>query len=142
MQELANQIRLCQTWVAVAEAVNQDGDKLKKAASVAMTQEQRQGLTTKLAAHLCQNPNDLNQLAWVPVKLRDKALERLTFTIRRIGGAANVLDACLEYVSGCKFDGAEHLGTRRERWFFLTKEGSRLAVGTDSVQAIAAAQIE
>jgi len=142
VQELANQIRLCQTWVAVAETVNQDGGKLKKAASVAMTQEQRSCLTTMLATHLCDNPDDLNQLAWVPVKLRDKALERLTFTIRRIGGAANVLDACLEYVSGCKFDGAEHLGTRRERWFFLTKEGSRLAVGTDSVQAIAAAQIE
>jgi len=103
---------------------------------------QRSCLTTMLAAHLCENPSDLNQLAWVPVKLRDRALERLTFTIRRIGGAANVLDACLEYLPDCKFDGVEHLGTRKEKWFFLTKEGNRLAVGVDDVQALAAAQIE
>ncbi len=142
LEELANQILLCQTWVAVAEVVNRDGDKLKKAAVEGMTSLQRSCLTTMLAAHLCENPSDLNQLAWVPVKLRDRALERLTFTIRRIGGAANVLDACLEYLPDCKFDGVEHLGTRKEKWFFLTKEGNRLAVGVDDVQALAAAQIE
>jgi len=78
----------------------------------------------------------------VPVKLRDRALEWLSFTIRRIGGAANVLDACLEYLPDCKVDGIEYPGTRKEKWFFLTKEGNRLAVGADAVQAIAAAQIE
>lgn len=142
VQNLANQILLCQTWVAVAEVVNRDGDKLKKAAASAMTREQRQGLTTLLATHLCDNPSDLNQLAWVPVKLRDRALERLSFTIRRIGGAANVLDACWEHFPGCKLDRVDHLGTRKEKWFFLTKEGNRLAVGVDAVQAIAAVQVE
>ena len=101
--------------------MNRDGDKLKQAASVAMTQEQRSCLTTKLVTHLCDNPDDLNQLAWVPVKLRDKALERLTFTIRQIGGAANVLDACLEYVSGCKFVSVKHLSDRYEQWIFSTR---------------------
>jgi phage/plasmid-associated DNA primase len=84
VQALANDILLCQTWVAVAEAVNRDGDKLKKAAISGMTKEQRSWLTTMLAAHLCDNPSDLSKLQWVPVKLRDRALERLTFTIRRL----------------------------------------------------------
>ena len=83
VQVLANDILLCQTWVAVVEVVDQDGDKLREAAVLGMNKGQRQGLTTLLATHLCQNPGDLNQLAWVPVKLRDRALERLSFTICR-----------------------------------------------------------
>jgi len=138
VQALANDILLCQTWVTVAEAVNQDGDKLKKAAMAGMTKEQRSCLTTMLAAHLCDNPSDLNQLSWVPVKLRDRALERLRFTIRRIGGDANALDARLEYVSGCKFVSVNHLGLRYEQWIFSTREGQNLPVfGIDAIEAIA-----
>jgi putative DNA primase/helicase len=85
---LANQILLCQTWVQVASVVNQDGDKLKKVASAAMTKEQSQNLVELLATHLRENPADLNQLAWVPEKLRDRALLRLKFISCRIGGAA------------------------------------------------------
>lgn len=137
LQQLANRILLCQTWSAVVETVNRDGDKLKKAAAEMMTSEQRQGLTTLLAAHLCQNPAALNQLKWVPVKLRDRALQRLSFTILRIGGLANAVDACLEKISDCKFISVEHLGTRREAWFFQTSEGVRLPVfGVDAVCAI------
>ena len=133
---LANQILLCQTWAAVAETVKRDGDKLKKAASVGMSQEQRSCLTTLLAAHLCENPADLNQLAWVPGKLRDRALQRLSFTICRIGGDA-LLDACWERISGCKFVSVEHLGTRRETWVFQTPDGVRLPVfGVDAIEAI------
>ncbi len=137
-QTLANQLLLCQTWVAVAEAVNRDGDKLKQAAIEGMTKEQHSCLTTMLATHLCDNPSNLNQLGWVPVKLRDRVLERLTFTIRRIGGAANVLDACWESIYGCKFVSVEQIGTRNEKWVFQAKEGNRLAVfGVDSIEAVA-----
>jgi len=55
-------------------------------------------------------------MAWVPEQLRDRTLEQLMFTLRRIG-AANVLDACLESISGCKFVSVEHLGTRRKHGF-------------------------
>jgi len=138
VEELANQILLCQTWVQVAETVNRDGDKLKKAACAGMTSLQRSCLTTMLATHLCDNPSDLNQLVWVPARLLYRALERLTFTIRRIGGAANVLDARLEYVPDCKFVKVEHLGEPRERWTFQSREGHSLAVfGVDSIHAIA-----
>ena len=140
MQQLANRILLCQTWAAVVETVNRDGDKLKKAAAEMMTSEQRQGLTTLLAAHLCENPADLNQLKWVPIKLRDRALQRLTFTILRIGGLANPVDACLEKISGCKFISVEHLRTRGEAWIFQTSDGVRLPMfGVDAVCAIAKA---
>ena len=72
------------------------------------------------------------------MKLRDKALERLTFTLRRIGGAANVLDACWESIVGCKFVSVEQIGTRNEKWVFQAKEGNRLAVfGVDAIEAIA-----
>ncbi len=86
VQALANQILLCQTWAAVALAVNRDGGKLKKVASVGMSQEQRSCLTTLLAAHLCENPADLNQLAWVPGKLRDRALFASHFHHSASGG--------------------------------------------------------
>ena len=95
-------------------------------------------LTSLLVTHLCQQPEHLNQLAWVPAKLRDRALERLTFTLRRIGGAANVLDACWESIVGCKFVSVEQIGTRHEKWVFQSKEGNRLAVfGADAIETIA-----
>ena len=139
VQALANQILLCQTWAAVAKAVNQDGGKFIKAAAQMMTLEQRQGLTTLLVAHLRDNPAALKDLAWVPGKLRDRALQRLCFTICRLGGDA-LLDACLERISGCKFVSVEHLGTRREAWVFQSPDGVSWPVfGVDAVEAIASA---
>jgi len=136
-QDLAALILQCQTWVELAQAVGWNAQKLVKAAN-RLTTEQRRGLTSLLVSYLCQQPEHLSQLLWVPVKLRDRALERLTFTLRRIGGAANVLDACWESISGCKFVSVEQIGTRNERWVFQAKEGNRLAVfGVDAIEAIA-----
>jgi hypothetical protein len=108
-----------------------------KAASVAMTQEQRQGLTTKLAAHLCQNPNDLNQLAWVPVKLRDKALERLTFTIRRIGvRLMSSMPVGKAYPAASSSRSSTSVLAKSNG--FSGKRGNWLAVfGVDAIEAIA-----
>ena len=118
------------------QAVGQNTKTLVKAANQ-ITREQRRGLASLLVAHLCQNPAHLNQLAWVPASLRDRTLEQLTFTIRRIGGAANVLDACIESISGCNFVSVKQLGTSNEIWVFQSPEGNRLAVfGTDAVEAI------
>jgi len=132
-QELAALILQCQTWVELIEAVKQDSDQLM-IASKTMTPEQRQGMSQMLAAHLCENPAALNQLAWVPTKLRDRALERVTFTIQRIRGDA--LDACVESVTGCRFVAAEHLGQRRELWVLQLPDGKNVAVDTGAVEAI------
>jgi hypothetical protein len=135
-EELAALILQCQTWVELVQAVGENMKRLIQAAS-RITAEQRQNLTTLLAAHLCENPTALSTLVWVPRKLRDKALERLSFTVLQIGGT-NVLDARMESKSGCKFVSAEHLGTRNEIWVFQAPEGNRLAMfGTGAVDAIA-----
>jgi len=137
LAELTTQIFQCQVWVELVQVVEQDTKKLIKAANQ-MTKEQRHRLVPLLANHLCQNPASLNDLAWVPTNLRDRALKLLTFTIERIGEAANVLDTCLERISGCKFVSVENLGTRNERWVFEGPDGQTIPVfGTETVEAIA-----
>ena len=132
-QALAALILSCQTWTAIAKSVNQDGNKLKQAAAQ-MTPEQRRGLSQVLAAHLCANADGLNQLVWVPIKLTNRALERLSFTLQRIG--SGMLDANVEDVAGCQFVTVEHLGTRRELWIFKLPNGKNIAAGIDTIQSI------
>jgi hypothetical protein len=122
-QELATLILQCSTWVEIAQRVGEDGSSLL-AATKTMSQEERSELPRLLAAHLCQDPTYLSKLLWVPVKLRDRALEQLTFTIQRIGGVtSNASDACLESIEGCKFLTVANLGTRYEQWIFQTPSG-------------------
>jgi hypothetical protein len=131
---------LCTTWVELARLVNENASKLLEATKT-MTSSQRREVTHLLANYLCQSPTYLSQLEWIPVKLRDRALSKLTFTIQRIGGvASNVLDACLEHISGCKFVSVAHLGTRQEQWIFLPPDGKNIPVfGTECIEAIALA---
>jgi hypothetical protein len=97
VQELVNQILLCRTWIDLVETVGENASLLKTATKT-MTHEERRGLPRLLADYLCFDPTYLTKLSWVPVKLRDKALQPLTFTIQRLGGTTgSVLDACIEY---------------------------------------------
>ena len=58
--------------------------------------------------------------------------------VGRLGGGANVLDACWEYISGCKFVSVEHLGTRNELWILQTLSGKNIPVfGTEAIHEIA-----
>jgi hypothetical protein len=128
VQELVNQILLCRTWIDLVETVGENASLLKTATKT-MTHEERRGLPRLLADYLCFDPTYLTKLSWVPVKLRDKALQPLTFTIQRLGGTTgSVLDACIEYVSGCKFVSVIHPGTRQETWTFQTSEGMNIPV--------------
>jgi hypothetical protein len=126
--------------VELASLVGENALKLLEATKT-MTSSQRRQVTNLLAAHLCQSPTYLSQVEWIPVKLRDRALSKLTFTIQRIGGvASNVLDACIEYVSGCKFVSVANVSTRAERWIFQTPDGKNIPVfGTEAIEAIALA---
>ncbi len=135
--DLGALILQCQTWVEIVEAVQQDSQKLIQATKD-ITKEQRRSLVPLLAAHLCQNPADLSQLAWVPSKLRERALELLSFTIERIGGTS-ILDACVEKNSGCKFVSVQQIGTRHEHWVFHNPlSGQKIPVfGIDAIEAIA-----
>jgi len=142
-RELAEQILLCQTWVELAKLVGHNSRQLLLAARQ-MSREQRQGLSTLLAKHLCSHPVQLNQLRWLPNKLRERALEKLTFTIRQIGSvASSAFGAGQEYVAGCKFVSVNQIGMPDEQWIFEAPEGKQLRVaGTKAVTAIALAQSE
>jgi hypothetical protein len=103
--ELAAVVLQCQTWVELATRVEQNAKKLMKAASQ-MTKEQRQRIAELLLTHLCSCPTAISQLFWVPDKLRNIVLGRLTFTIRRTEGESTV----------CKWESVEQIGTQKEQW--------------------------
>ncbi len=135
--DLGALILQCRTWVEIVEAVEQDSQKFIQATKE-IAKEQRQSLVPLLAAHLCQNPTALSQLAWVPSKLRERALELLSFTIGRIGGTG-IFDACVEKISGYKFVSVQQIGTRHEHWVFRCPlSGQNIPVfDIEAIEAIA-----
>lgn len=135
-RELAEQILLCSTWIEIASRVKENTHTLVMAAKE-MTAAQRQGLTKLLSEHLCQSPAHLNQLAWVPEKLRQRTLERLQFTIRRIANVAgNVLDLSWESISGCRLEKIGRIGMPGEAWLFTAPDGTHVYAYPDAVEAI------
>ncbi|PSB44105.1 hypothetical protein C7B80_21770 [Cyanosarcina cf. burmensis CCALA 770] len=135
-RELATTILQCITWIEIASRVQENTHTLVKAAKE-MTAAQRQGLTKLLSEHLCQSPAHLNQLAWVPEKLRQRTLERLQFTIRRIANVAgNVLDLSWESISGCRLEKIGRIGMPGEAWLFTAPDGTHVYAYPDAVEAI------
>ncbi|MDV2996841.1 MAG: hypothetical protein N4J56_006546 [Chroococcidiopsis sp. SAG 2025] len=141
-QELAEQILLCSTWAEIASRVKENTNMLVKAAKE-MTAQQRQGLTRLLSEHLCQSPIHLSQLAWVPEKLRQRTLERLQFTIRRVASVAgNVLDLGWESISGCRLERIGQIEMLGEAWLFTTPDGTHVYTYPDAVEAITPLALE
>lgn len=117
-------------------AIAKDGKKLILAARV-MTPEQRPRIGDLLALHICSDKAALNQLAWVPEKLLDKVLKRLSFTIRQIGGDT-IEDARMDLVTGCRFVRVNYLGQRHQFWDFPCPDGKSIpAFGVGDIEAIA-----
>ncbi len=135
LPQLARQILLCTTWVEIAEEVGENASLLWAAAKT-MTQEQRQGLTRLLIAQLCSAPAYLEQLAWVPEMLRQRALLQVRFTIWRIKAASgDALDGCIDYIRGCKF--ISESGHRWDQWLFELPDGSIIPIfGATSIEAV------
>ncbi|OWY69027.1 DNA primase [cyanobacterium TDX16] len=141
-RELTEQIQLCSTWIEIARLAKENTDTLVKAAKE-MTAQQRQGLTRLLSEHLCQSPIHLTQLLWVPQKLRQRTLERLQFTIRRIASVAgNVLDLGWESISGCKLEKIGQIEMPGEAWLFTTPNGTHVYAYPDAVEAITPLALE
>ena len=138
VQELAVTILQCTTWVELVQIVDGDGQKLV-AATGEMVHQQRQKVSSLLATHLCSSPEDLGQLTWLYPKLTKlihRALEKLTFTIRKIGGDT-IESACWSEISGCKFESLERLGAYGERWIFIAPNQEKLSLsGTSEITAI------
>jgi len=138
VQELAATILQCTTWVELVQIVDGDSQKLV-AATGEMVHQQRQKVSSLLATHLCSSPEDLGQLTWLYPKLTKlihRALEKLTFTIRKIGGDT-IESACWSEISGCKFESLERLGAYGERWVFVAPNQEKLSLsGTSEITAI------
>ena len=135
-RELAEQILLCSTWTEIASRVKENTNTLIEAAKE-MTAQQRQGLTRLLSEHLCQSPSHLSQLTWVPEKLRQRTLERLQFTIRRIASVAgSILELGWESISGCRLEKIGQIGMPGEAWLFLAPDGTHIYADPDAVEAI------
>ncbi|MDZ4877830.1 MAG: hypothetical protein CLLPBCKN_007265 [Chroococcidiopsis cubana SAG 39.79] len=135
-RDLSGQILLCSTWTQIARLAQENTNTLVAAAKE-MTATQRQGLTRLLSEHLCQSPIHLTQLLWVPQKLRQRTLERLQFTIRRIASAAgNVLDFDWESISGCRLERIGQIEMSGEAWLFLAPDGTHIYADPNAVEAI------
>ncbi|MBD2305569.1 DUF3987 domain-containing protein [Chroococcidiopsis sp. FACHB-1243] len=136
-RELAEQILLCSTWTEIASRVKENTNTLVKAAKE-MTSTQRQGLTKLLVEYLCQFPSNLYQLTWVPERLRQRAIEKLTFTIHCVTNAVEgALNTTKETISGCRLKYIDCIGTQNEVWLFVTPSGDDFYAGPNAVEAVA-----
>ena len=107
-----------ETWEQVIEAVECDRSTLLNTVK-GWSLEQRQSLSGLLAQYLESNPDGLNQIDWVPDKLRDAALGHLSFAVEKIIGPDNLVDEPkLERIPGCLFVSLRDFGTKQERWLF------------------------
>jgi DNA-binding protein H-NS len=117
------------TWEDVAQSVNCDRtlflDTMKTWAV-----QQKETLPGLLAEYVETNyPECLDQIGWVPDRLRDAALERLSFAVEKITGAENLVDEPrFECFYRCKFVSLRDFGTRQERWLFEAPDGRKLPV--------------
>lgn len=136
VQEEVHQIAFCQTWVELVELIGENTQTLLEAAKH-MSKQHRQRLSVLLAEHLRSHPSDIDRLAWLPKKLIEQALQKLTFTIQQIS-SGSIYDAKFEQIAGCKFVSVTHLeNRRRELWVFQTPSGKNIPVfSTDTIKAI------
>jgi predicted metalloendopeptidase len=115
------------TWEEVALIVGCDRDYLLKAAKT-LTIDERQFLVKSLTDYLRREPDGLNQVSWVSKNLLEKALSKLSFILKKIGGPDNLVDEPkIEYVHGCCFVSLQKFGTKYEQWLFQ-KDGKLFPV--------------
>jgi len=117
--ELAsNWLRQAQTWSEVMLVVRCDRIALLNSVK-GWTLEQKQDLVRLLSEYLEREPSALAQIDWIPKNLLQKALSTLSFKLRKIGGADNLMDEPqIEYINNCSFVSVEYPGTRNEQWMF------------------------
>lgn len=128
------------TWVEFVDTVECDASEAGLPTSQARTTllntvkswslQDRQKLSVLLADYLSEDQINLDQVAWVPEKLLNSALSKLSFTVAKISGPDNMIDeAEIEEINGCRFVSVQHLGTRhQEQWMFEGYGGRKLSV--------------
>ena len=97
---------------------------------------QRKKIASVLIEFLCNEPQSLKQLNWIPIKMLKWVFERLKFTVNRIGGDF-IDDARIELIENLSFVSVEGLGSPKELWIFCNGAGENIPVfGTDGICAI------
>lgn len=115
------------TWESVAQLVESDRsiflDTIKT-----WTVKQKETLPELLAGYVETNyPDCLDEIGWIPEKLRDAALKQISFAVQKIVGSNNLVDEPeLKTFYNCK--SLRDFGTRQERWLFQSKDGKQLPV--------------
>lgn len=90
---------------------------------------ERRHLSKLLADFLEEETASLDAVAWVPPKLLDAALKYLSFSVRKISGANNLVDEpTLENIRGCRFVSLHGFGTKYECWVFQAPDERQLVV--------------
>jgi putative DNA primase/helicase len=136
-QDLSLALLQCQTWIEIVEKVQKNSEKLVEYLNP-MDKFQKRKITSLLIHHLCQEPQYLSQLAWLPAKMLRWVMKQLTFSIERIGGPS-IDDVQVEVVENLSFVAVDYLGTPNERWILSPVSGANIPVfGTESIYGIAA----
>ncbi len=122
-------VPIISSWVEFADSVNCDRSVLLGTVKL-WSHPERQALATVLADYLSEDQNNLDQVAWVPDKLLNSALSKLSFCVSKISGPDNMIDEPeIEHIDGCRFVSVQHLGVRRrEQWMFEGYGGRMLTV--------------
>ncbi len=116
------------SWIEFADTVQCDRTLLSKTVKTWSLQE-RQALSTLLAEYLGEEQDALDQVAWVPEKLFNSALSKLSFCVSQISGDNIIDEPEIEHISGCRFICVNHLGNRRwEQWIFEGYGGRKLSI--------------
>jgi len=117
-QLASNWLRQAQTWEEVMLVVGCNRTVLLNSVKN-WALEQKQVLVRLLSQYLEREASALAQIDWIPKNLLQKALSTLSFKLRKIGGADNLMDEPeIEYICNCSFVSIEYPGTRSEQWMF------------------------
>jgi Protein of unknown function (DUF3987) len=121
------------TWMEISESLQKDSQKLIGAMSQ-FNKAQRKKIASALIEFLCQEPQNIRELTWIPIKMLNWVFKHLLFTVSRVGGDF-IDDARIEIVENLSFVSVEGLGSPKERWVFCeVSSGTNIPVfGTDAI---------
>jgi hypothetical protein len=111
------------TWIEIANSLQKDSQKLIDVMN-SFDKTQRKKIASVLIEFLCSEPQNINELTWIPIKMLNWVFKRLTFTVSRIGGDF-IDDARLEQVENLSFVSVEGLGSPKELWVFCEASSGR-----------------
>ncbi|WP_052672481.1 DUF3987 domain-containing protein [Aliterella atlantica] len=113
------------TWMEISESLQKDSQKLIAAMSQ-FNKAQRKKVASALIEFLCQQPQSIKELTWIPIKMLNWVFKRLTFTISQISGeGCSIEDARIDRIENLSYVSVEGLGSNKELWVFSEAKSGR-----------------